>query len=185
MERYQALSKPIRFALLFLMLILVVGTILPGSTAFASQSKAPDQTGAAIDEFGTDVLTTQFNQLKKQYNRSEKEVRPLEAGLLKLLNNYKTLYNQGNKNWDEMRVLFYDYFSAYYAAKSHRLEGKLLIQNHNGFSSTGKVVNRPLAKYTVSQLRGTVLLLKDRIIECREILREGKQLMKQSKDKDK
>jgi hypothetical protein len=185
MERYQALGKPIRFVLLIIMMILVVGTILPGSTAFASVGVKPNTGGDTSEDYGTDVLTSAYRRMKVQYNRYEKEVKPLEAGKQKLLNHYKTLYNQGNKNWDDMRVLFYDYNSALYAAKSHKLEGELLLANHQGFSSTGKVINRPLAKYTVTRLTGTVLLLKDRIIECRSILREGNRLMRQSKPKDK
>lgn len=184
MERYQALGKPIRFLLLVIMMILVVGTILPGSNAIASVVANPNSAGDASEDYGTDVLTSSYRRMKVQFNRFEKEVKPLEAGKQKLLNHYKTLFNQGNKNWDEMRVLFYDYNSSLYAAKSHKLEGELLLANHQGFSSTGKVINRPLAKYTVTKLTGTVILLKDRIIECRNILREGNRLMRQSKSKD-
>lgn len=176
--------KSTRFILLVSMMILVAGMILPQSIVVASTAPVPVQMGEEIGTSGTDVLTSQYLRLKKMYNRKEKEVKPLEAGLQKLLNDYKTLYNKGNKHWGEMRVYFYDYFSAYYAAKEHRLEGKLLIENHNGFSSTGKVTNRPMAKYTITRLQGTVLLLSARIDECHRILREGKRFMKQNSTKD-
>ncbi len=185
MDSINAQGKSTRIILLISALILVAGMILPQSNAFASDITAPAYGGEEIGTGGTDVLTSQYLRLKKQYNREEKEVKPLEAGLQKLLNNYKTLYNQGNNKWAEMRVYFYDYFSAYYAAKTHREEGKLLLANHYGFSSSGKITNRPMAKYTLVRLRGTVLLLSARIDECHQILREGKQFMKLSKPKDK
>ena len=185
MDSFKVREKSTRLILLISVLILVAGLILPQSTAVASDITAPAYGGEEIGVGGTDVLTSQYLRLKKQFNREENDVKPLEAGLQKLLNNYKTLYNQGNSKWAQMRVYFYDYFSAYYAAKSHRLEGELILANHSGFSSSGKVTNRPLAKYTLTRLRGTVLLLTARIDECHRILREGKRFMKQSKPKDK
>jgi hypothetical protein len=80
-----------------------------------------------------------------------------------------------------MRVLYYDFNSAYQLAIAHAHDGRLLLMSHPGFSASLKVENESMAKWTVQRLRGAVTGLIARINECANIMRKANKLLKSSK----
>ena len=183
-DRFSSVTKPARVFWMFLLLVILGGMVLPQSTVTASPMVAfignSENTGSSYSIFERD-----YKKLSQMYARNKSDVKPLSKGLDRLLNNYKTLQNRGNKNWVEMRVLFYDYNSYYQAAISHKYEVELLLENHNGFNSKGKVINAPMAKYTVGKLRGAVVQMISSIDKANATLKEGNKLMKNSAPTDK
>ncbi len=163
-----------RLFMIFALLTIMVGLFMPQSVAWGAESKPPTSGGI-------NILLTQYNTYKKIYKREVTKLHTMDKGLNRLLNDYQALYDKGDKNWIQMRKYYYDYRSAYYAGLNHEIEGKLLMENHFGFSSKMKVVNQPLAKYTVSKFQGVAITLQARNLECIKILREAKQFMKDIK----
>jgi hypothetical protein len=141
----------------------------------------PDGGTGWVDPSVRGVLMSMYVNLKHQYSRTRNDVNPLNGKLNRLLNNYKLLQKKGSSNWDEMRVLYYDFNSAYHAALDHKWEAEYVLDHHYGFNSRGKVTNAVSAKLTVMQLRGAVLAMKARTEECRDIYRKAVLLMKSSK----
>jgi hypothetical protein len=182
-DRFSSLTKPVRLFLFLSLLIFVAGTLLPESVAVASPAAAP-LASSEYTGLSDKSLTSDYLRLKAMYVRKKGEVKPLSKGYMKLLNNYKTLQNRGNKNWVAMRVVFYDYNSAYQAAISHKYEVDVLLQEHYGFGKNGKVTNEYLARVTLSKLRGSVIAMISSINKCNTILHKGSQLMKANAVKD-
>lgn len=163
-----------RLFLISALLTITVGLFMPQSIVWGAETKNP-ATG------GTDILLTQYNTYRKIYKKEVAKLHTMDKGLNRLLNDYQALYNKGDKNWIQMRKYYYDYRSAYYAGLNHEIEGKLLMENHFGFNSKMKVVNRPMAKYTVAKFQGVAITMQARNLECIKILREAKQFMKDIK----
>jgi hypothetical protein len=182
-DRFSSLNRPVRLFLLLSLLFFVAGTLLPESVVVASPAAAP-QASSEYTGLSNTSLTHDYLKLKAMYVRKKGEVKPLSKGYMKLLNNYKTLQNRGNKNWVAMRVVFYDYNSAYQAAISHKYEVDVLLQEHFGFGKNGKVTNQYLARVTVFKLRGAVVAMISNINKCNTILQKGNQLMKANAVKD-
>ena len=163
-----------RLFLVFALMTILVGTFMPESIVWGSGDTNPESGGI-------EILVTQFNTYRKIYKKEVTELHKMDKGLNRILNDYQALYKKGDKNWVQMRKYYYDYRSAYYAGLNHEIEGRLIIENHFGFSSKMKVVNTPLAKYTVSSFQGVALGLQARNDECIRILRAAKQYMKDIK----
>lgn len=163
-----------RLFLISALLTIMVGLFMPQSVVWGADSQKPNSGGE-------NILLTQYNTYKRIYKKEIPKLHSMDKGLNRLLNDYQALYNKGDKNWIQMRKYYYDYRSAYYAGLNHEIEGKLLMENHFGFNSKMKVVNQPLAKYTVSKFQGVAITLQARNLECIKILREAKQFMKDIK----
>lgn len=159
-------------------LTLIVGMVVPQSVAAASPMHVPAAAPVESELESYSIIQRDYNHLKSLYARKKNTVKPLAKGLNILLQNYRTLQNRGNKKWVDMRVLYYDYNSYYQAAISHQYEVELLLQNHYGFDSKGKITSEPMAKYTVTKLRGAVVQMIDNVENANKTLQAGKKLMK-------
>jgi hypothetical protein len=176
-DRLKFVLQPARMILILTLLVASVGVFVPETSAIAATSHKPSSGEELSGVFSYSVIQRDFRRLKILYVRHKDKVQPLSKGLNVLLNNYRTLQNRGNKKWVEMRVLYYDYNSYYQAAISHRYEVELLLANHYGFDSKGKIINDPMGKYTVSKLRGAVVQMISDINNANATLRQGKRLM--------
>lgn len=183
-DRFSMMIKPARLFLLFSLLVMMAGMLLPQSVVVAMPSAAPPNSS---EDSGTsyNLFERDYKLLRARYSRYKTGIKPLSKGLAKLMNNYKTLQNRGNKNWVAMRVLYYDYNSYYQAAISHQYEVELLLANHYGFDSKGKVTNDSMAKYTVIKLRGAVVQMISSIDKAKATLKAGNKLMRTNAVTDK
>ena len=169
-----------RGILIMVLLATMLGAFVPTSPAIAKPT-GPDGETYWVDPDVNGVLMSQYLRLKHMFSRTRNDVNPLNKKLERILNNYKILQKKGSPSWDEMRVLYYDYNSAYQAAISHRWEAQFIIDTHYGITSKGKVYDVTAAKLTVLRLRGAVTMMNARIDDCHEIYRKAAELMKYTK----
>lgn len=165
-----------RIILVFILGVLMLTLVIPGQNVSANlwvnSSVRPDR----VASVGGDYL-----RLKASYVRNAEKISGLKKDHAKLLAMVDRLRNKNNKKWVEMRVLYYDFNSSYQSALSHSYEARLLIKNHPGFSSSGKVENESMAKWTVERLRNAVTGLIARINQCNSIMNKATKLLKSAK----
>lgn len=178
------ISLPGRIVMWIFIMILSVGLVLPEANVTANPVTSPSGSESSSVN-GYNLKERDFTRLVKLYGRHKDKVAPMIKGLEKLGQNYSILRDRGNKNWVAMRVLCYDYNSYYQGAISHRYEVELLIQNHYGFNSKGKVTNEAMAKYTVFKLRGAVVQMITNIDRAERTLKAGNHLMRKNAMVDK
>jgi hypothetical protein len=126
-------------------------------------------------------LKGDYVSLRTSLNRNESKISELAKNRLKLMAMVERLKSRDNHNWVEMRVLYYDFNSAYQLAIAHAHDGRLLLMSHPGFSASLKVENESMAKWTVQRLRGAVTGLIARINECANIMRKANKLFRSSR----
>jgi hypothetical protein len=126
-------------------------------------------------------LKGDYVSLRTSLNRNETKIKDLAKNRLKLMAMVDRLRDRNNHNWVEMRVLYYDFNSAYQLAIAHAHDGRLLLMSHPGFSTSLKVENESMAKWTVQRLRGAVTGLIARLNECANIMRKANKLFRSSK----
>lgn len=136
---------------------------------------------ASVDTGLTSSLVHDFFSLKTLFNRNKRAVPKLVKSRDKILAMVDRLREDDNNNWVAMRVLYYDFRSAYYLATNHVYESSVLIYSHPGISDKGKIENASMAKWTVQRLRGSVLGMLARTRECNRILGKANRLMRLSK----
>jgi hypothetical protein len=148
----------------------------------------PQQKAITTSRINMVVVPAQYLSPKGDYialrtslNRNEPKIKDLAKDILKLQAMVDRLRDQDNYNWVEMRVLYYDFNSSYQLAIAHAHDGRLLLMNHPGFSSSLKVENESMARWTVQRLRGAVTGLIARINECANIMRKANKLLRSSK----
>jgi hypothetical protein len=147
------------------------------------QQKAIATTGInkVVASIQSSSLKGDYVRLKTSLNRNEPKIKDLSKDRDKLLAMVERLKSKDNHNWVEMRVLYYDFNSAYQLAIAHAHDGRLLLMSHPGFSPSLKVENESMAKWTVQRLRGAVTGLFARINECANIMRKANKLFRSSK----
>lgn len=156
--------------------IMVFTITLPQQKAIATTG-----TNMVVDPVQTLSLKGDYVSLKTMLNRNEPKIKDLAKNKLKLLAMVDRLRDKNNRNWVEMRVLYYDFNSAYQLAIAHAHDARLLLMSHPGFSSSLKVENESMAKWTVQRLRGAVTGLIARINECSNIMRKANKLWRLSR----
>lgn len=163
-------------------LILLCLTIMVFTIAIPQQKAiATNGINMVVAPVQTLSLKGDFVYLKTSLNRNEAKIKDLAKNRLKLLTMVDRLRDKNNRNWVEMRVLYYDFNSAYQLAIAHAHDGRLLLMSHPGFSSSLKVENESMAKWTVQRMRGAVTGLIARINECANIMRKANKLWRLSR----
>ena len=163
-------------------LIMICIFVVAATVAVPQQGvQAIKGVGAADNTGLSSSLLHDFYSLKTNFNRHKGEVPKLAKAQDKILAMVDRLREQDNNNWVAMRVLYYDYRSAYYLATNYVYESRVLIYSHPGFSDKGKIENEYMAKWTVQRLRGSVLGMLARTRECNRILVKANRLMRLSK----
>jgi hypothetical protein len=156
--------------------ILIFTLAIPQQGAIATTG-----TNSIVAQAKTSSLKGDYLALKTSLNRNEAKIKDLAKNRLKLLTLVERLRDKNNRNWVEMRFLYYDFNSAYQLAIAHAHDGRLLLMSHPGFSASLKVENESMAKWTVQRLRGAVTGLIARINECANIMRKANKLWRMSR----
>jgi hypothetical protein len=165
-----------KILILLCLTIMVFTLVMPQQRVIATTG-----TNSVVAPALTLSLKGDYLALRTSLNRNETKIKELSKNREKLMAMVERLKSKNNRNWVEMRVLYYDFNSAYQLAIAHAHDGRLLLMSHPGFSASLKVENESMAKWTVQRLRGAVTGLIARINECANIMRKAKKLLRSSR----